>query len=120
MSTFAKMAPALRGQLVPYAFRPLEKWIGTGAFEILESDYSNLTYREKSGKFNENGPYESRPIQIELMQPLHGETIYDEFAQRKGSGLRDLGIKTIPIDGSNSAARTKRPRRRPHFFYDDA
>jgi hypothetical protein len=60
MSTFAKMAPALRGQLVPYAFRPLEKWIGTGAFEILESDYSNLTYREKSGKFNENGPYESR------------------------------------------------------------
>ena len=40
------------------------------------------------------------PIQIELMQPLHGETIYDEFAQRRGYGLHHLGIKTDNMEQS--------------------
>jgi hypothetical protein len=34
------------------------------------------------------------------MQPLYGETIYDEFAQRKGYGLHHLGIKTDNMERS--------------------
>lgn len=75
--------------------RKLEKLVGIGPFEILEPDYRNLTYRGKIGRFKIRVALANAgPVQIELMQVLHGETIYDEFARRKGYGLHHLGIKT--------------------------
>lgn len=77
------------------AARRLEKLVGIGPFEFLEPDYRNLTYRGKTGRFKMRVALANAgPVQIELMQPLHGETICDEFAQRKGYGLHHLGIKT--------------------------
>jgi len=86
---------------VAEAAKKLEKLIGIGPFEILEPEYRDLTYRHKTGKFKIRiALAKAGPIQIELMQPLHGETIYDEFAQRKGHGLHHLGIKTDNIEQS--------------------
>jgi methylmalonyl-CoA/ethylmalonyl-CoA epimerase len=77
------------------AAKKLEKLIGVGPFEILEPEYRDLTYQGKTGKFKVRiALAKAGSIQIELMQPLYGETIYDEFAQRKGYGLHHLGIKT--------------------------
>jgi methylmalonyl-CoA/ethylmalonyl-CoA epimerase len=77
------------------AARKLEKLIGIGPFEIMEPDYRDLTYRGKAGRYKIRVALaKAGPVQIELMQPLYGETIYDEFAQRKGYGLHHLGIET--------------------------
>jgi hypothetical protein len=86
---------------VAEAAKRLEKLIGIGPFEILEPDYRDLTYRGKTGKFKIRVALaKAGPIQIELMQPLYGQTIYDEFAQRKGYGLHHLGIKTDNMEQS--------------------
>jgi methylmalonyl-CoA/ethylmalonyl-CoA epimerase len=86
---------------VAEAGKKLEKLIGVGPFEILEPEYRDLTYRGKTGKFKIRiALAKAGPIQIELMQPLYGETIYDEFAQRKGYGLHHLGIKTDNMERS--------------------
>ena len=86
---------------VSEAAERLEKLIGIGPFEILEPDCRDLTYRGKSGKFKMRiALARAGPIQIELMQPLYGETIYDEFAQRRGYGLHHLGIKTDNMEQS--------------------
>jgi len=80
---------------VKEAAEKLEKLIGIGPFEILEPDYRDLTYHGKVGKFKMRlGLAKAGPIQVELMQPLSGETIYEEFAKRKGFGLHHLGIRT--------------------------
>jgi len=34
------------------------------------------------------------------MQPLYGETIYEEFTRRKGYGLHHLGVKTEDMEQS--------------------
>lgn len=79
----------------------LEKLIGIGPFEILEPDYRDLTYHGKVGRFKIRlGLAKAGPIQVELMQPLWGETIYEEFAERKGYGLHHLGIKTDNMEES--------------------
>jgi hypothetical protein len=81
--------------------RKLEKMIGIGPFEILEPDYRDLTFQGRVGKFKVKiGLARAGPVQIELMQPLYGETIYDEFTQRKGYGLHHLGIKTDNMEQS--------------------
>jgi len=81
--------------------RKLEKMIGIGPFEILEPDYRDLTFQGRVGKFKiKIGLARAGPVQIELMQPLYGETIYDEFTQRKGYGLHHLGIKTDNMEQS--------------------
>jgi methylmalonyl-CoA/ethylmalonyl-CoA epimerase len=83
------------------AARKLEKLIGIGPFEILEPEYRDLTFQGKVGKFKiKIGLARAGPVQIELMQPLYGETIYDEFIQRKGYGLHHLGIKTDNMEQS--------------------
>jgi len=74
--------------------RKLEKLIGIGPFRIFEPDYRDLTYKGKTGKFKVKiGLAKAGAIQIELAQPLFGETIYDEYVQRKGYGLHHLGVR---------------------------
>lgn len=83
------------------AAEKLEKLIGIGPFEILEPDYRDLTYHGKVGRFKIRlGLAKAGSIQVELMQPLFGETIYEEFAKRKGYGLHHLGIRTDNMEES--------------------
>ena len=79
----------------------LDELIGIGPFEIMEPDYRDLTFQGKAGKFKMKlALAKAGPIQIELMQPLHGETIYEEFVKRKAYGLHHLGIKTDDMERS--------------------
>lgn len=83
------------------AAEKLEKLIGIGPFEILEPEYRDLTYHGKVGRFKIRlGLANAGSIQVELMQPLWGETIYEEFAKRKGYGLHHLGIRTDNMEES--------------------
>ena len=79
----------------------LEKMVGIGPFEIFEPDYRDLTVYGKPGKFKMKiGLAKAGPIQVELMQPLFGETIYDEYAGRKGYGLHHLAIRADDMEQS--------------------
>ena len=61
----------------------------------MEPEYRDLTYRGNAGRYKIRVALaKAGPVQIELMQPLYGETIYGEFAQRKAYGLPHLGIGT--------------------------
>ena len=74
------------------AARKLEKLIGIGPFEILEPEYRDLTFQGKVGKFKiKIGLARAGPVQIELMQPLYGETIYDEFASERDTASTTWG-----------------------------
>lgn len=74
--------------------RRLEKLIGIGPFQILEPEYRDLTFHGKPARFKIRiGLAKAGPIQVELMQPLFGETIYDEYAERKGYGLHHVAIR---------------------------
>lgn len=81
--------------------RKLEQLIGIGPFEIFEPDYRDLTVHGKVGRFKMRiGLAMAGPIQVELMQPLYGETIYDDFAHRKGYGLHHLAIRADNMEQS--------------------
>jgi methylmalonyl-CoA/ethylmalonyl-CoA epimerase len=81
--------------------RKLEKLIGIGPFQILEPEYRDLTFHGKPGRFKIRlGLAKAGPVQVELMQPLFGETIYDEYAERKGYGLHHLAIRAENMEES--------------------
>ena len=81
--------------------RKLEKLIGIGPFQILEPEYRDLTFRGKPARFKIRiGLAKAGPIQVELMQPLSGETIYDEYAERKGYGLHHVAIRAENMEQS--------------------
>ena len=83
------------------AAEKLEKLIGIGPFEILDPEYRDLTFHGKVGRFKMRlGLARAGSIQVELMQPLSGETIYQEFAERRGYGLHHLGIRTDNMEES--------------------
>jgi methylmalonyl-CoA/ethylmalonyl-CoA epimerase len=86
---------------VEEAARKLEKLIGIGPFQILEPEYRDLTLHGRPARFKIRiALAKAGPIQIELMQPLSGETIYDEYARRKGYGLHHLAIRAENMDES--------------------
>lgn len=79
----------------------LERLIGIGPFEILEPEYRDSTFRRKPGRLRITVRLaRADPIQIELTQPLDGETIYQEYANRKGCGLHHLAISTDNMERS--------------------
>jgi len=81
--------------------RKLEKLIGIGPFQILEPEYRDLTFHGRPGRFKIRiALAKAGQIQIELMQPLSGETIYDEYARRKGYGLHHLAIRAENMEQS--------------------
>lgn len=83
------------------AAKKIEKLIGIGPFEIKEPSFRDMTYNGKVGRFKIRlGMARAGRVQVELMQPLSGETIYEEFAKRKGYGLHHLGIRTDNMEES--------------------
>jgi 4-hydroxyphenylpyruvate dioxygenase-like putative hemolysin len=69
-------------------------------FHVFEPEYTNQTYRGKPGNFKMRiaiGKL-SPAVDFELIQPLRGETIYDEFLQTRGEGLHHLGFEVKNIE----------------------
>ena len=88
--------------------KKLENLIGIGPFRIFEPEYKDLTYKGKAGRFKVKlGLAMAGSVQIELVQPLFGPTIYDEYIQRKGYGLHHLGFRTDNMHESVRKMRSK-------------
>jgi len=72
----------------------LEKYFGVGPFKFIVTDYKNKMYRGKPEDFRlKIGLVDIGPIQIELMQPLGGESVWKEFLEKKGYGLHHIGLE---------------------------
>jgi 4-hydroxyphenylpyruvate dioxygenase-like putative hemolysin len=75
-----------------------EVW-NVGPFKIFEPEYTDQTYRGKPGNFKMRIALASLdPVQFELIEPLEGDTIYDEFLEKKGEGLHHLGFDVDRIE----------------------
>jgi methylmalonyl-CoA/ethylmalonyl-CoA epimerase len=91
-------SPDQIGMVVKDIRRTIEgyaKLLQWGPFEVHQREYteSNSTYRGKPGNFKSLialAPLGS--IQLELIQPLEGETIYLEFLKTGREGLHHLGF----------------------------
>ncbi len=61
---------------------------------VFEPKYTNQTYRGKPGNFLMRIAIAklSPTVEFELIQPLSGETIYDEFLEAQGEGIHHLGF----------------------------
>jgi len=63
-----------------------------GPFRVFEPEYTDRMYRGKPENFKMRlaiAPWGS--VDLELIQPLAGKTIYDEFLADRGEGLHHLG-----------------------------
>ena len=79
------------------AYTNLFHW---GPFEIFEHKYSERIYRGKPGNFRHRIAYAKigPSLQLELISPLEGESIYVEFLKTRGEGLHHLGFLMKDID----------------------
>jgi methylmalonyl-CoA/ethylmalonyl-CoA epimerase len=85
-------------QRVMEAYTKLFQW---APFEVFEREYSgsNATYHGKPGNFKYRiALAQLGPVQLELIQPLEGETIYDEFLETHGEGIHHLGVEIDHIE----------------------
>ncbi len=86
---------------VEEASKKFEKLMGIGPFEIFEPAYRQMTIHGREGKFKIRlGLAKAGSIQVELIQPLYGETIYEKFIQQRGYGLHHLAVRTDNIEQS--------------------
>lgn len=72
---------------------------GWGPFEVFEWDLNGFTYRGRTqnGRLKIAIAY-SGPVQIELIQPLEGETSQAEFLRKKGEGIQHLSFTVDSVD----------------------
>jgi len=64
-----------------------------GPFRVFEPEYTDRMYRGKPENFRMRlaiAPWGA--MDLELIQPLDGKTIYDEFLEARGEGLHHLGF----------------------------
>jgi catechol 2,3-dioxygenase-like lactoylglutathione lyase family enzyme len=60
---------------------------------VRDVEYADATVHGKATSFKARfGFAQAGPVQIELIQPLEGQTIYDEHLATKGEGLHHLGF----------------------------
>lgn len=73
--------------------------MSVGPFKIFEPEYTDKTYRGKPGNFKMRiALAQLGALQFELIEPLEGDTIYDEFLEEKGGGLHHLGFDIENIE----------------------
>ena len=64
-----------------------------GPFKIFEPEYTEMTYRGKPGNFRIRAAIApSGPIDIELIEPLSGQSVHADFLKDHGDGLHHLGF----------------------------
>jgi methylmalonyl-CoA/ethylmalonyl-CoA epimerase len=81
--------------------RRLEKLLGIAPWQIFEPDFRDLTVYGKPARYKVRIALAmAGPVQVELIQVLLGDTVYDEFVRRKGYGLHHLGLRTSNIERS--------------------
>jgi len=74
--------------------------------KVVVPDYFNRTYRGKPENFRMKiGLAMVGELQIELIQPLEGKTIYGEFLEKWGDGIHHLGFDVNNLDERVAAFR---------------
>ena len=79
----------------------LEKLLGIAPWRIFEPDFRDLTVCGRPARYKVRiGLAMAGPVQLELIQLLSGDSVYDEFIRQKGYGLHHLGLRTSNIEES--------------------
>ncbi|MBW2154949.1 MAG: VOC family protein [Deltaproteobacteria bacterium] len=71
-----------------------------GPFTVFEPEYTDKMYRGKPEDFKMRlaiAPW--GPVDLELIQPLQGKTIYDELLAARGEGLHHIGCVIQNLSG---------------------
>ena len=82
----------------------LEEILGIGPFRVLEfppegEENVKMMYRGKDAPFRAKFCFfDLGNIEIEVIQPLEGETIWDDFLEKKGPGLHHIKF-LLPTHG---------------------
>ena len=74
--------------------RNLQKMLGLESFTMRSPDYFNKTYRGEPEDFKTQlAVCKVGNMVYELIQVLHGRTVYDEFLKEHGEGIHHLGYE---------------------------
>lgn len=72
---------------------------GMGPFSVLDVDMEGVLLRGKPTSAKIKVAFtDSGPLQIELIQPVEGKSIYTEFLDSKGEGLHHLAFQVDDLD----------------------
>jgi len=73
--------------------RYYESALGIGPWVRLDIEYRDRTLRGKPADFKYKMAFASLgPVELELIQPVEGATVYDDLVAKKGEGLHHLGF----------------------------
>lgn len=90
------------GIVVPNLEQVVDQYqkLGFGPIKIVEPDYENRTYRGVPGNFKFRfAQFNIGPLEIEVIEPQEGDSIYKEFLQKnEEGGLHHLGFNTSNMD----------------------
>jgi catechol 2,3-dioxygenase-like lactoylglutathione lyase family enzyme len=90
------LVPDLDGALRAYgAFGTIESW---SIYTYGPPTVPSLRYRDGPGRFSVRIALGGRAPQIELMQPIEGPSLYDEWIAERGYGLHHLGFFVPSLD----------------------
>lgn len=74
--------------------------MGIGTFKIFQPEYYEKSYLGKQGNFTMKVAIASfGPIEIELIEPLGGESVYNHFLEERGGGIHHLAFDVPDLDG---------------------
>jgi methylmalonyl-CoA epimerase len=72
---------------------------GMGPFSVLDVDMEGVLLRGKPTSAKIKVAFaDSGPLQVELIQPVEGKSIYTEFLDSKGEGLHHLAFQVDDLD----------------------
>ena len=73
--------------------------LGIGPFRVLQPKYEEKSYLGQKGDFEMKFALASLgPIEIEIIEPLAGKSVYNEFLERTGGGFHHLAYKVPDLD----------------------
>lgn len=76
-----------------------ENVLGIGPFIMPEIVYKEKHYYGKPADFDFKMAFGSLgPVEMEIIQPIKGPTIYHDFLEKKGEGLHHLGFDVKDIE----------------------
>jgi methylmalonyl-CoA/ethylmalonyl-CoA epimerase len=82
------------------AMAGLSKILGIGPFSVLEDDTDpQKVHRGKPGNFAARKAFvKLGPIELELIQPLHGECIWGNFLRERGEGIHHIRFNVPDVE----------------------
>ena len=77
---------------------------GLGPFRVMEVSTKDMSYRCWTGTARQRSAFaQCGPIQIELIQPLEGDTPQAEFLREKGEGVHHLRFQVEDLEATLAA-----------------